>query len=45
MSINNETYFEFDEDLGIGFTTTPNYILNDTRLSYKALGIDRKSVV
>lgn len=39
MSINNETYFEFDEDLGIGFTTTPNYILNDTRLSYKALGI------
>lgn len=37
--INNETYFEFDEDLNQGFTTIPNYILNDKRLSYKAVGV------
>lgn len=31
----NETHFEF----GQGFTVTPNEILNDDTLSYKALGI------
>lgn len=35
----NETYFEFEEQFEVGFTTVPNFILNDTRLSYKALGI------
>lgn len=39
MAINNETYFEFDEDINEGFTTVPNYILNDTRLTYKAIGV------
>ena len=39
MTMNNETYFEFDNDLYEGFTTIPNYILNDTRLSYKAVGV------
>lgn len=37
--MNNETYFEFDDDLDNGFTTVPNYILNDIRLSYKAVGV------
>ena len=35
MSLNNETYFEFDEELDTGFTTIPNYILNDTNLLIK----------
>ena len=35
----NETYFEFDNELNEGFTTVPNYILNDGRLSYKAVGV------
>ena len=39
MSLNNETYFEFDEELDTGFTTIPNYILNDTNLTYKAVGV------
>ena len=39
MTIKNETYFEFDNDLSQGFTTVPNYILNDTRLSFKAVGV------
>jgi hypothetical protein len=39
MAINNETYFEFDDILNEGFTTIPNCILNDTRLTYKALGV------
>ena len=39
MSLNNETYFEFDEELDTGFTTIPNYILNDIRLTYKAVGV------
>lgn len=39
MAINNETYFEFDEILNTGFTTIPNTILNDTRLSFKAVGV------
>jgi len=39
MSIKNETYFEFDNDLSEGFTTVPNYILNDKRLSFKAVGV------
>ncbi len=39
MAINNETYFEFDDDLNEGFTTIPNYILNDIRLTYKAVGV------
>jgi hypothetical protein len=39
MAINNETYFEFDNELNEGFTTIPNYILNDTRLTYKAVGV------
>ncbi|WP_270647480.1 hypothetical protein [Paeniclostridium hominis] len=39
MALNNETYFEFDSDLNEGFTTIPNYILNDTKLTYKAVGV------
>ena len=39
MTIKNETYFEFDNDLNEGFTTVPNYILNDKRLSFKAVGV------
>ena len=39
MTIKNETYFEFDNDLAEGFTTVPNYILNDRRLSFKAVGV------
>lgn len=37
--MNNETYFEFDNELYEGYTTVPNYILNDTRLTYKAVGV------
>ena len=37
--MNNETYFEFDDELCEGYTTVPNYILNDTRLTYKAVGV------
>ncbi len=36
---NNETHFEFGQGFGQGFTVTPNEILNDDTLSYKALGI------
>lgn len=39
MAINNETYFEFDGILDAGFTTVPNTILNDKRLSFKAIGV------
>lgn len=35
---NNETEIVFSSEF-IGFTTVPNYILNDNRLSYKALGL------
>lgn len=37
-NFNNETTFVFSTEF-IGFTTIPNIILNDTRVSYKALGI------
>lgn len=37
-NFNNETTFIFSNEF-IGFTTIPNIILNDTRVSYKALGI------
>ena len=39
MVFKNETTFEFGEGFGQGFTVIPNEILNDDRLSYKALGI------
>lgn len=39
MAINNETYFEFDGILDVGFTTVPNTILNDKRLSFKSIGV------
>lgn len=35
----NETYFEFGEGFNQGYTLLPNNILNDKRLSFKALGI------
>lgn len=35
----NETYFEFDEKIKDGFTTVPNYILKDDRLTFKAVGV------
>ena len=38
QNFNNETTFVFSNEF-IGFTTIPNIILNDTRVSYKALGI------
>lgn len=34
----NETEFVFSSEF-VGFTTIPNYILNDRRISYKALGM------
>lgn len=34
----NTTIFEFSNEF-VGFTTIPNYILNDNSISYKALGI------
>lgn len=37
-NFNNETTFVFSNEF-IGFTTVPNIILNDSRVSYKALGI------
>ena len=37
-NFNNETTFVFSNEF-IGFTTIPNIILNDNRISYKALGI------
>lgn len=38
MSLNNTTKFVFSNEF-IGFTNIPNYILNDKRISYKALGL------
>ena len=38
QKFNNETEFIFSNEF-IGFTTVPNYILNDKKISYKALGI------
>ena len=35
---NNETEFVFSNEF-VGFTTIPNHILNDKRISFKALGI------
>lgn len=37
-NFNNTTTFVFSNEF-IGFTNIPNYILNDTRISYKALGL------
>lgn len=39
VKVKNETYFEFGAGFGQGFTVVPNTILNDDRISYKALGI------
>lgn len=37
--MNNESEFIFDEILSEGFTVVPNAILNDSRLTYTAIGV------
>lgn len=44
MNFNNETYFEFDEAFEDPWTRVPNTILDDTRVSAKAIGIYTKIV-
>ena len=44
MSFYNETYFEFDEAFDDPWTRVPNSILDDERISAKAIGIYSKIV-